>query len=230
MTFLSAYCSGSFTLILVFFEPINAPIIYLSLLTMPSDAPLTAYDKLEAVMREESKYSEQLVALLKDPSQNLIEKASLLSALHPATEPQPRTAATAKARNPKRVIGETDSAVGSPAPLSDVNVEKVKKSKTHMQRSASVTSQAPRDGQAARLEDAVDGARGSAAEKAGTLKVGAAVMYRPNKASHNFDGEGIQCTIKSLQGDGIKKRYNSAFCIIYLHALPLTCSNSVSPG
>lgn len=157
-------------------------------------------------MREESKYSEQLVALLKDPGQNLIEKASLLSALHPATEPQPRSASTTKARNPKRAIGETDSAIGSPAPSNDVNVEKIKKSKTHMQRSTSVASQAPREGQPAKLEDGVDGARGSAAEKAGTLKVGAAVMYRPNKASHNFDGEGIQCTIKNLQGDGVKKR------------------------
>lgn len=181
--------------------------VLISLTCFPSDVPISAYDKLEAVMREESKYSEQLVALLKDPGQNLIEKASLLSALHPATEPQPRNAASAKARNPKRAIGETDSAVGSPAPLSDANVEKTKKSKTHMQRSTSVASQVPREVQATKPEEGVDGARGSAAEKAGTLKVGAAVMYRPNKASHNFDGEGIQCTIKSLLGDGAKKRY-----------------------
>ncbi|KAL9114428.1 MAG: hypothetical protein Q9227_001509 [Pyrenula ochraceoflavens] len=164
-------------------------------------APLAAYDKLDAVLREESKYGEQLLALLTDPAQNLIEKAGVFSALHPVTEPQPRVSSMSKARNPKRSAGEADLAVGSPAPLSDANVEKIKKTKG-MQRSASVASQGQRDRQTLKLEDGADSTRGSAAEKAGRLQVGAAVMYKRNIN----EGEGILCTIKSVSTDGLKQR------------------------
>ena len=165
---------------------------------------MSAYDKLDAVLREDSKYGEQLLALLSDPSQNLIEKAGLFSALHPVMEPQPRANSMAKARNPKRSAGDADLAIGSPAPLSDANVDKIKKSKS-MQRSASVASHGQRERQVSKSEDGVDGARGSVAERAGKLQIGAAVMYKKNIN----EGEGILCTIKSVQTDPLKKRWDS---------------------
>ncbi|KAL1956362.1 hypothetical protein VTO42DRAFT_7345 [Malbranchea cinnamomea] len=74
-----------------------------------------------------------------------------------------------------------------------------RKGSTH--RSTSVSSSQPRE------VEPFDGTKGAATDKAGALFVGAEVVYK-HKKQHGTEGEGIQCIIKNITGEGSKKRYD----------------------
>ena len=64
-----------------------------------------------------------------------------------------------------------------------------------------------RDSVSVKLEDVAEGAaKGTIAERSGQLVIGAEVVYKHNK-KQGAEGEGIQCIIKSIYGDGYKKKY-----------------------
>ncbi|KKY23439.1 putative saga complex component [Phaeomoniella chlamydospora] len=149
----------------------------------------------------------------------LVTKVELLKALRSSEESQARNAPTAssKARNIKRTTTMATSIdlepTESPAsPSETVISDKLKRVKSGPgQRSASVGSQMARstmDGISVKIEEGADGLnRGTNAEKAGQLVVGAEVMFKHNKKQNGQqEGEGIQCVIKHTSGDGQKKR------------------------
>lgn len=66
-----------------------------------------------------------------------------------------------------------------------------------------------RDSVPVKLEEGVEvAAKGTIAERSGQFVVGAEVVFKHNKNRQGVEGEGIQCIIKSITGDGYKKRYS----------------------
>lgn len=113
-------------------------------------------------------------------------------------------------------------AVDSPGPSPSVpaaaTTDKVNRVKGSFQRSASVSStqtrlkaeDRERDSVAVKVEDG--GAEGvkstSLAERDRQFFVGAEVVFRHNKKQPGTEGDGIQCIIKGIIGDGPKKKYD----------------------
>lgn len=100
----------------------------------------------------------------------------------------------------KRRPDTTDSAADSPSVPTVPVLEKSSRSKSNTNRSTSVSGTRAREGEAA------EGTKGTVAEKDGQLFVGAEVVFKHNKKQHGMEGEGIQCNIKSITGEGNKKR------------------------
>ena len=151
----------------------------------------------------------------------------ILKALKSPEESQARNthATSGKGRNVKRGIASGVPAASAaavaaadgdgvaespgPSPAETILSDKLKRVKTGPgQRSASVGSQIARSlGDGSRVEEGGDGLnRGTNAEKAGQLTVGAEVVYKHRKQHGQQEGEGIQCVIKNITGDGVKKR------------------------
>lgn len=187
---------------------------------------VTDINQLDDLYRQNLKLAEEETEIL--ATSELINKMEILKALKSPEESQARNshATSGKGRNVKRGIAsgipaasaaavaaaDGDGAAESPgpSPAETIMSDKLKRVKTGPgQRSASVGSQIARSlGDGSRGEEGGDGLnRGTNAEKAGQLTVGAEVVYKHNKKQHGQqEGEGIQCVIKNVSGDGIKKR------------------------
>ena len=207
------------------------------LLTTPIYGIETVADinALEDLYRRQLKASEEEAEIYR--TSDVLTKLGLLKALRSSDESQNRNApSSGKGRNVKRSLNNSSSAAAAAAALSAANLDlealdspggpspgdaplvgisdKLKRVKTGPQRSASVASQASRSGDVSvRIDDGADGLnRGTNAEKAGQLVVGAEVMFKHNnkKVNGQQEGEGIQCVIKNvLENDkhGQRKKY-----------------------
>lgn len=121
-----------------------------------------------------------------------------------------RFASLQKSRKKKN---EADgSATDSPAPPNASVPDKLSRVKGSVQRSTSVPGQARenregRENVIVKVEEGTEGAKGTAAERNGLLVIGAEVVFKHNKNKQGIEGEGIQCIIKNITGEGTKKRY-----------------------
>lgn len=86
--------------------------------------------------------------------------------------------------------------------------DKLNRLKGSTHRSASVSSNQAREGSSSKGDDGAEGTKGAAAERTGQFFVGAEVVFKHNKKQHGVEGEGIQCIIKNIAGDGNKRRYD----------------------
>lgn len=64
-----------------------------------------------------------------------------------------------------------------------------------------------RDSVSVKIEEGTEAVKGTTAEKSGQFVIGAEVVFKHNKKQHGVEGEGIQCIIKNVSGEGSKKRY-----------------------
>lgn len=150
-------------------------------------------------------------AILKDEPHDVLKNLQLLTALRQASEaeaPGNRTASLSKSRKKK---GEVDgSSTESPGPSGAVS-DKVTRVKGAAPRSASVSSaqgREPRDSVTVKIEEGSEGTKGTIAERSGQLVVGAEVVFKHSKNKQGIEGEGIQCIIKTISGEGHRKRYD----------------------
>lgn len=95
-----------------------------------------------------------------------------------------------------------------------LRTDKLNRVKGSVQRSSSVSSAHTRDGRdrdgvSVKLEEGSESTKGTIAERSGHFVVGAEVVFKHNKNKMGVEGEGIQCIIKSITGEGLKKRYVS---------------------
>lgn len=131
-------------------------------------------------------------------------------ALRAASETEPSLGRNAgpKSRSNLKRRTDTDSFGGmdSPGPSEGNKLQRLKGSS---QRSSSVGN-SQRDLVTVKIEEGAEGNKGQIAERTGLLGVGAEVVYRHKKGS-NQEGEGMQCVILSITGDGQKKKY------VFLH-------------
>lgn len=122
-----------------------------------------------------------------------------------------RAASIPKSRKKRNEIDS--SAIDSPGPSAVPVSDKLNRVKGSVQRSASVSSTQARDGRDGRdgvsvkIEEGTEGAKGTLAERSGQLVIGAEVVFKHNKNKQGVEGEGIQCIIKGISGEGHKKRY-----------------------
>ena len=171
-------------------------------------------DTLQDLYREGLKLAEEEQKILKEDPNGAIQNIGILNALRTASEIDPPRGSTAlKPRNPKRTKMDNDVGVESPAPSPSIaSSTGHSRLKGSTGRSASVSSVA-KDGRdtAIKVEEGglnggVESMKGTNAEKAGLLVKDAEVAYKQSKAK-GFEGEGIQCIIISVLGEGKQKRY-----------------------
>jgi SAGA-associated factor 29 len=74
-----------------------------------------------------------------------------------------------------------------------------------------------REAVSVKVEEGAEGVKGTVAERSGQFVIGAEVVYR-HRHKQSAEGEGIQCIIKNISGDGTKKRYFNfrirLFCLL----------------
>jgi SAGA-associated factor 29 len=181
------------------------------------------HSQLDTWYRQLLKLSEEERAILQDEPSDVIKNLGLLTALRSASEaeaPLSRTAAIQKSRKKRN---DTDlSGVDSPGPSVMPVSDKLNRVKGGMQRSASVSSTHARDGRDGRdgrdsrdgrdgvsvkVEEGAESTKGTLAERSGQFVIGAEVVFKHNKNKQGVEGEGIQCIIKGISGEGHKKRY-----------------------
>lgn len=168
------------------------------------------HDQLDAWLRQSQKLSEEERSIMQDEPCDVIKNLELLTALRKASEaeaPGGRSNALSKSR--KKRSDMDSSAADSP---SASGADKSSRSKGGVPRSASVSSTQAREsrgeGVAVKIEEGSEGTKGTMAERSGILQVGAQVVFKHNKNKQGVEGEGIQCIIKNISGDGHKKRYS----------------------
>lgn len=154
-------------------------------------------------------------AVLKDEPHDVLKNLQLLTALRQASEaeaPTNRAASLSKSRKKK---GELEGpSAESPGPSGPSVSEKVTRVKGSAPRSGSVSSaqaretREPRDNVAVKVEEGSEGTKGTIAESSGQLVVGAEVVFKHSKNKQGIEGEGIQCIIKMISGEGHRKRYD----------------------
>ncbi|BDD64258.1 hypothetical protein MPDQ_004344 [Monascus purpureus] len=172
---------------------------------------LTEYNQFDSIYRQMAKLCEEERAILQDEPSDVIKNLGLLTALRQASEaeaPLNRIAALQKSRKKRNELdgSATDSTIQPGLPVS----EKLSRVKGSVQRSVSVPSQGRegRDGIAVKIEEGAESPKSTASERGGQLVVGAEVVFRHNKNKQGIEGEGIQCIIKGISGEGFKKRYD----------------------
>ncbi|KAJ5752669.1 hypothetical protein N7520_009586 [Penicillium odoratum] len=170
---------------------------------------MTEHDQLDTWLRQSQKLSEEERSIMMDEPCDVIKNLELLTALRKASEaeaPPNRSSALSKSR--KKRSDMESSATDSPGAS---GVDKSSRSKGTVPRSASVSSTQARegrnDGVAVKIEEGSEGTKGTVAERSGLLVVGAQVVFKHNKKQQGVEGEGIQCIIKNISGDGHKKRW-----------------------
>lgn len=179
---------------------------------------MTEHDQLDTWLRQSQKLSEEERSIMQDEPCDVIKNLELLTALRKASEaeaPLNRPTSLSKSRKKR---GDMDiSAADSP---SASGVDRPGRSKGGIPRSTSVSSTQTREGRgdgiAVKIEEGAEGTKGTIAERSGLLVVGAQVVFKHNKNKQGVEGEGIQCIIKSISGEGHKKRlglsiYNFCF-------------------
>lgn len=159
---------------------------------------------------------------MQDEPCDVIKNLELLTALRRASEeeaPPNRSNALSKSRKKRQ---DMESSTDSP---SASGADKSSRSKGGPPRSTSVSSTQAREGRgdanavAVKVEEGMEGTKGTVAERSGLLVVGAQVVFKHNKNKQGVEGEGIQCIIKNISGDGHKKRYD-VFLPNLLSSLP----------
>ncbi|KAJ6013499.1 hypothetical protein N7540_008090 [Penicillium herquei] len=170
---------------------------------------MTEHDQLDTWLRQSQKLSEEERSIMMDEPCDVIKNLELLTALRKASEaeaPPNRSSALSKSR--KKRSDMESSATDSP---SASGVDKSSRSKGAPPRSTSVSSTQAREGRnegvAVKIEEGSEGTKGTVAERSGHLVVGAQVVFKHNKNKQGVEGEGIQCIIKNISGDGHKKRW-----------------------
>lgn len=154
-------------------------------------------------------------AILQDEPSDVIKNLGLLTALRQASEaeaPLSRAASLSKSRKKRNDVD--GSATDSPGP-SGVS-DKGSRSKNGTQRSTSVSSTQVRDNVQVKIEEGSESAKATPAERNGQLAVGAEVVFKHNKNKQGVEGEGIQCIIKGITGEGNKKRLVEPFSPYFL--------------
>jgi hypothetical protein len=178
-------------------------------LTEPS---LNEIDELDSYHRQQLKLSEEEKAILRDEPTDIIKNLGILIALRSASEADPQSRAASVPKQRKRKTEADGSAADSPGPSTAVVSDKLNRLKGSTQRSTSVSStqareaREAREGIAVKSEEGVEGTKSTLAERTGQLVVGAEVVFKHNKKQQGVEGEGIQCIIKSISGEGHKKR------------------------
>lgn len=186
---------------------------------------MSEHDQLDTWLRQSQKLSEEERSIMQDEPCDVIKNLELLTALRKASEaeaPPNRSTSLSKSRK-KRSDMET-SATDSP---SASGVDKTSRSKGTVPRSTSVSSTQTResrgDGVMVKIEEGSEGTKGTVAERNGSLVVGSQVVFKHNKNKQGVEGEGIQCIIKNISGDGHKKRFASGSCFpSFPYTRPLT--------
>ncbi|OXV11290.1 hypothetical protein Egran_00948 [Elaphomyces granulatus] len=168
---------------------------------------LNEHYQLDTLYRQLLKLSEEERAILQDEPSDVIKNLGLLTALRSASEAEVPTRPSLL-NKPRKKRNDTDlSGVDSPGPSTSLN-----RVKGSMHRSASVSStyardvRDSRDGVSIKVEDGTEGTKGALAEKSGQFDIGAEVVFKHNKKGEG-EGEGIQCIIKGISGEGHKKRF-----------------------
>ncbi|KAH8698503.1 SGF29 tudor-like domain-containing protein [Talaromyces proteolyticus] len=150
---------------------------------------LAEVSQLDGWYRQVLKLSEEERAILQEEPSDVIKNLGLLTALRSASE--------------------AENSAGRAVSLPKSN--KLNRVKGSTQRSSSVSSAGhardTRDSVSVKLEEGAEGAKGTVAERSGQFVIGAEVVYK-HKNKQGVEGEGIQCIIKSISGDGTKKRYD----------------------
>ncbi|KKK18944.1 hypothetical protein P175DRAFT_0433613 [Aspergillus ochraceoroseus IBT 24754] len=176
---------------------------------------LSEHNQLDSLYRQMAKLCEEERAILQDEPSDVIKNLGLLTALRQASEaeaPMSRTGSLSKSRKKRNEMD--GSATDSPGPSGPSFADKGGRSKGGAQRSTSVSSTQVREGREVRdnsqvkLEEGVEITKGTLAERNGQLAVGAEVVFKHNKNKQGVEGEGIQCIIKGISGEGLKKRYD----------------------
>ncbi|EAS30410.3 SAGA complex component [Coccidioides immitis RS] len=165
-------------------------------------------DQLDKWHREMMKLAEEEKDILTNEPADVIKNVEILMALRSASEADPHSrAASGKPR--KRKTDLDNGIPDSPGPSTGPVSEKLNRLKSSAQRSASVSSAQTRESaKGDEVTEGIKGTKGTAAEKGGQLFVGAEVVFKHNKKQQGVEGEGIQCIIKNITGDGHKKRYD----------------------
>lgn len=182
-----------------------------AIITEPS---LSEHNHLDNLLRQVAKLSEEERTILQDEPSDVIKNLGLLIALRQASEaeaPQNRTTSSQKSRK-KRNEAESGSATdvsGPPGAPPSSAAEKTGRAK--VQRSASVFSQGregrdSRDSVPIKSEEGAESSKSTVAERNGQLVIGAEVVFKHNKNKQGIEGEGIQCIIKEITGEGYKRR------------------------
>jgi SAGA-associated factor 29 len=169
---------------------------------------MTEHDQLDSWLRQSQKLSEEERSIMQDEPCDVIKNLELLTALRKASEaevPSNRSSSFNKSRKKRNDV--EGSATDSPGAS---GADKSARSKGTVPRSASVSSTPAREGRndgiAVKVEEGSEGTKGTVAERNGLLVVGAQVVFKHNKNKQGVEGEGIQCIIKNITGDGQKKR------------------------
>ncbi|KAJ5247559.1 hypothetical protein N7468_002542 [Penicillium chermesinum] len=169
---------------------------------------LADHDQLDTWLRQSQKLSEDERSIMQDEPCDVIKNLELLTALRKASEAEaPPNRSTALSKSRKKRSDMEISAIDSPgAPGADKG-----RSKGAIPRSTSVSSTQAREGRndgiTVKVEEGSESTKGTVAERTGQLVVGAQVVFKHNKNKQGVEGEGIQCIIKSISGDGHKKRW-----------------------
>ncbi|KAL6235944.1 hypothetical protein BDW75DRAFT_229878 [Aspergillus navahoensis] len=169
---------------------------------------LSEHNQLDSLYRQMLKLCEEERAILQDEPSDVIKNLGLLTALRQASEaeaPMSRAASLSKSRKKRNDID--GSATDSPGPSGGLS-DKGGRSKGGIQRSTSVSSTQVRDNVQVKLEEGTESTKATPAERNGQLAVGAEVVFKHNKNKQGVEGEGIQCIIKGITGEGNKKRYD----------------------
>lgn len=182
---------------------------------MRTGPTLSDHDQLDTWLRQSQKLSEDERSIMQDEPCDVIKNLELLTALRKASEAEaPPNRANALSKSRKKRSDMESSATDSPGASS---ADK-SRSKGAAPRSTSVSSNQTREGRSegimVKIEEGSEGTKGTVAERSGQLVVGAQVVFKHNKNKQGVEGEGIQCIIKGISGDGHKKRYACSMFVI----------------
>lgn len=195
-------------------------------LTTDAETTLSNHNELDGLFRQMAKLCEEERAILLDEPSDVVKNLGLLTALRQASEaeaPLNRTVSLSKSSRKKR--SDLDGPAESPGPPAPSNSEKVSRVKGAVPRSGSVSSTQAREGRegregrevkdnvAVKVEEGTESTKGTIAERSGQLVIGAEVVFKHNKNKQGVEGEGIQCIIKNITGEGPKKRY--VCCLLF---------------
>ncbi|PCG92720.1 Hypothetical protein PENO1_087240 [Penicillium occitanis (nom. inval.)] len=175
---------------------------------------LAEINQLDSWYRQVLKLSEEEKAILLEEPSDVIKNLGLLTALRSASEAETSMSRAASLPKSSKQSFARDGTASHAATASNSALlpDKLNRVKGSTQRSSSVSSSGHakdgRDSVSVKLEDVAEGAaKGTIAERSGQLVIGAEVVYKHNK-KQGAEGEGIQCIIKSIYGDGYKKKYD----------------------
>ncbi|KAL4900949.1 hypothetical protein BDW74DRAFT_160862 [Aspergillus multicolor] len=169
---------------------------------------LSEHNQLDGLYRQMLKLCEEERAILQDEPSDVIKNLGLLTALRQASEAEaPMSRAASLSKNRKKRNDMDGSATDSPGPSGGLS-DKGGRSKGGTQRSTSVSSTQIRDNVQVKIEEGAESSKATPAERNGQLTVGAEVVFKHNKNKQGVEGEGIQCIIKGITGEGTKKRYD----------------------